>query len=455
MSYGETAALADVSLELRAGEVHALLGENGAGKSTLGDVLGGILVPHSGNVHVSGRIGYVHQHFALPPALSSAECLVLEDPSLRVWTPARLAARFREVEKRVGLDLGSPFDEAARRPVGARQRLEFARALSRDPDLLILDEPTAVLTPPEVEQFMRSVRDTASRGTSVVFITHRLSEVFGFCDRISVLRRGRLVSSRPAAEASVETLAAEFLEEAEAESEPPARRTRRAGAEVLRLAGFGREGLGELSVREGETVAIAGVDGNGQDEVARAVSGRDGAGEFSARLFGRPVRGRDFRRQGTSVIPGDRRREGLVLEFSVEENLRLAEPIPDRNPAAARALIDRFGIFPSEPKARARSLSGGNQQKVVLARELSREPRFVLAVSPTRGLDLASTRMTFRALRASADSGAAILLVTSDLEEARELADSIFVIYRRRLAGPFRPDSSSLEVGRALGGLAP
>jgi general nucleoside transport system ATP-binding protein len=452
VSFGDTAALSNVSLEFRAAEVHALLGENGAGKSTLGNVLGGILAPDSGRVFASGRIGHVHQHFALPPGLTSAECLVLEDSRFQAWTPERLAERFHGIEKEVGLDLGDPTEEAARLPVGSRQRLEFARARSRDPDLLILDEPTAVLAPPEVELFMRSVRDTASRGAAVVFITHRLAEVFGLCDRVSVLRRGRLVSTRLAAETSPEALAAEFLVEAPA----PAPRVRRPGAEVLRLHGLLRAGFGAeapLSVREGEVVAIAGVDGNGQDEVARAVSGREGAGEFLAVLFDRPVTGSRFRRRKTSVIPGDRRREGLVLDFTIEENLRLAEPIPDRNRSAAQSLIDRFAISPPDPRAPVRSLSGGNQQKVVLARELSRGPRFLLAVSPTRGLDLASTRMTLGVLRDAANAGAAILLVTSDLEEARELADSFFVIYRRRLAGPFAPDAPSADVGRAMAGL--
>ncbi len=225
---------------------------------------------------------------------------------------------------------------------------------------------------------------------------------------------------------------------------------------MLRLDGFrdlGSEPQAPLRVREGEIVALAGVDGNGQEEVTRAVAGRGGAAPFSATLFGRPVSARDFRRQKTSVIPGDRRREGLILDFTVEENLRLAEPIPSRDPERSRALIGRFGIEPPAPDAPARSLSGGNQQKVVLARELSREPRFLLAVSPTRGLDLASTRMTRAAIRIAAGSGAAVLLVTSDLDEARELADRMFVLYRGRLEGPFSPDAPSEAVGRAMAGL--
>ncbi|MGH9441266.1 MAG: ABC transporter ATP-binding protein [Thermoanaerobaculia bacterium] len=448
VTFGETAALRDVSLEFRTGEIHALLGENGAGKSTLGNVLGGLLQPDSGRVRVDGRVGHVHQHFALPPGLTSAECLALENEGLRRSSPALLEARFRRIEERVGLDLGDPRAEAASLPVGARQRLEFARARSRDPDLLILDEPTAVLAPPEVEAFMRSVRQTASRGTAVVFITHRLAEVFGFTDRVSVLRRGRLVSSRPASDATPASLAAEFLDGAGAPRAP----ARRPGPEVLRLRGF-RDSPAELSVREGEIIAIAGVDGNGQQEVANAVGGRADAGPFSAELFGATVSASTFRARGASVIPGDRRREGLILDFTIQENLRLAEPIPGRDPAEAARLIERFGIDPPIPDAPVRSLSGGNQQKVVLARELARRPRFLLAVSPTRGLDLASSRMTFETIRDAAASGAAVLLVTSDQEEARELADSFFVIYRRRLTGPFRSDAEPSQVGAAMAGV--
>ena len=415
-------------------------------------MLGGILAPDSGRVRIAGRVGHVHQHFALPPGLTSAECLALEEPGLRFATPARLGDRFREIEARVGLDLGRPDAEAARLPVGARQRLEFARARARNPDLLILDEPTAVLAPPEVDRFMVSVRETAANGAAVVFITHKLAEIFGFCDRVSVLRRGRLVSSRLASEATPASLAAEFLEG----DAPPRSSPRVPGSDVLRLDGFrsfGSDSEVPLVVREGEIVALAGVDGNGQEEATRAVAGREGAAPLSATLFGRPVSAQEFRRQKTSVIPGDRRREGLILDFTVEENLRLAEPIPVREPARSRALIERFGIDPPAPGAPARSLSGGNQQKVVLARELSREPRFLLAVSPTRGLDLASTRLTRGAIRDAAGSGAAVLLVTSDLDEARELADSMFVLYRGLLAGPFRPDEPSAAVGRAMAGL--
>ncbi len=415
-------------------------------------MLGGILVPDSGRVRIAGRVGHVHQHFALPPGLTSAECLALEEPGLRLATPARLGDRFREIEARVGLDLGRPDAEAARLAVGARQRLEFARARASNPDLLILDEPTAVLAPPEVDRFMVSVRETAANGAAVVFITHKLAEIFGFCDRVSVLRRGRLVSSRLASEATPASLAAEFLE---GDAPPAPRRGLRAptcsgstaSEASVRIRRF-RSSFARVRSSRWPAWTATGK----KKRPARSPAAR-------ARLrFPRPSSGgrspaREFRRQKTSVIPGDRRREGLILDFTVEENLRLAEPIPVREPARSRSLIERFGIDPPAPGAPARSLSGGNQQKVVLARELSREPRFLLAVSPTRGLDLASTRMTRGAIRDAAGSGAAVLLVTSDLDEARELADTMFVLYRGRLAGPFRPDEPSAAVGRAMAGL--
>jgi simple sugar transport system ATP-binding protein len=407
-------------------------------------VLGGLLSPDSGRVLSAGRIGHVHQHFALPPGLTSAECLTLEDARLRFVSPGLLAQEFREIGTEVGLDLGDPHAEAARLPVGVRQRLEFARARARHPDLLILDEPTAVLAPPEVGAFMESVRETASRGAAVVFITHRLGEVFGLCDRLSVVRRGKLVSTRPAAETSAAALAAEFLP-----SRPePARASQPTGAEILR-AGPPLD----FAVREHEILGIAGVDGNGQEQIVATILGRRRDGP-SVTLFGRDVSRAGFRKLGASVIPGDRRREGLVLDFTIEENLRLAEPIPDRDPAETRRKIESFGIAPPEPRAPVRSLSGGNQQKVVLARELSRRPRFLLAVSPTRGLDLASTRQTLRLVREAADGGAAALLMSSDLDEIRAACDSFFVIFRGQLAGPFSPDAPAEEVGRAMAGLS-
>jgi simple sugar transport system ATP-binding protein len=351
------------------------------------------------------------------------------------------------------MDLGSPWDEAAALPVGLRQRLEFARALSRDPDLLILDEPTAVLAPPEVESFGGSVRSAAARGTAVVFITHRLPEVFGLADRISLLRKGRVVFTRPARETSPSEIAAEFLGPAEkrAPSEKP-----EPGAEVLaveELSGTGIPGPLSLSIAQREIVAIVGVDGNGQDALTRLVAGLERPSRGKISLGGIDLGGQTLRRAGAGVIPGDRQSEGLILDFSIEENLRLVEPVGAPAPERAAEIVREFAVVAPSVDVKARFLSGGNQQKLVLGRELSRRPKFLLAVQPTRGLDLSATRMTFDALAAARDADAAILLITSDLDEARELGNRLFVLYRGALSGPFDPRASAETLGRGMAGL--
>ena len=447
-----------MSLEFFPGEVHALLGENGAGKSTLANVLDGGIRPASGRVDVPGRVGYVHQHFAIPPGLTAAECLSVEDARFRAISRRRLARRMRAIEESTGIALGDPEAEAAGLPIGARQRLELARALAGGPELLLLDEPTAVLAPSEIEAFTRAVRKSAAAGTAVVFITHKLPEVFAVADRVSLLRRGRLLFTRPARETSADEIAALFLEGVTS----PDRPARQAGAPVLVIAGLAgggapgpspRPGV-TLTVREREIAAIVGVDGNGQDRIVEAVAGLSPLSAGTVTLSGKTVAGGAFRRSGASIVPGDRQREGLILDFSVSENLRLAEPIPRLDAAFARRLVAEHGILAPSIDTAARSLSGGNQQKVVLARELSRAPRFLMAISPTRGLDLAASRATLAALGRAADAGGAVLLVTSDLDEARAVADVLHVLYRGELSGPFSPDTGLDRIGRAMAGLA-
>lgn len=413
--------------------------------------------PDAGRVEVPGRVGHVHQHFAIPPGLTAAECLAIGDARLRPVSRKRLARRFHAVEESTGIALGDPEAEAASLPIGARQRLELARALAAGPDLLLLDEPTAVLAPAEIDAFARAVRQTAASGTAVVFITHKLPEVFAVADRVSLLRRGRVVFTRPAGDTSPGEIAALFLEGAAA----PERAARRPGGPVLVVDALdggapGRAPLSALSitVREREIAAVVGVDGNGQEAIVEAVAGLRTPASGTVTLSGRPVLGGAFRRSGASIVPGDRQREGLILDFSVADNLRLAEPIPAPDEAEARRAIAEHGILASSVRAPARSLSGGNQQKVVLARELSRAPAFLLAISPTRGLDLAASRTTLAALGRAADAGGAVLLVTSDLDEARAVADVLYVLYRGALAGPFPPDTSIDRIGRAMAGLA-
>ncbi|HET9794939.1 MAG TPA: ATP-binding cassette domain-containing protein [Thermoanaerobaculia bacterium] len=459
MRFGATTALSEVSIDFRPGEIHAVLGENGAGKSTLANVLDGRIVPDSGEVSVPGTVGHVHQHFAIPPGLTAAECLAVEDSGFRPLAPRPLARRFRRIEEETGIALGNPGAEAARLPVGARQRLELARALFRRPDLLLLDEPTAVLAPAEIAAFAESVRGAARRGAAVVFITHKLPEAFAISDRITLLRRGRCVFTKARESTSPEEIARLFLEGAE-----PSPRTRREpGPPVLVVEGVsttssaGATALDDLSlvVREGEIAAVVGVDGNGQDELAEVVAGLRDPASGSVRVGGEAVGRGGFRRSGASVVPGDRQREGLILDFSIADNLRLAEPIPDADEDAAERAVAATHIVASSSRQRARALSGGNQQKTILARELGREPAFLLAVSPTRGLDLAASRATLAALSAAAARGGSVLLVTSDLDDARSVADTIRVLYRGRLSAALPADTPLESIGRAMIGLPP
>ncbi len=450
-----------MTLELAPGEIHALLGENGAGKTTLANVLAGRRAPDTGARLAGGRIGFVHQHFAIPPGLTSAECLCLEEARLRWLSRRELHRRFREIASSSGLDLGDPDAPAAELSVGERQRLELARAAWRQPDLLILDEPTAVLAPPEIDAFADYVRGIARRGAAVLFITHKLPEVFLLASRVTLLRRGRLVWTRPRKECFPEEVAAEFLEGA-APGPSPVRASPPEGEAVLVLRDLSARGdRGELAlaglsleVRAGEIVAIVGVDGNGQSELAECLAGVRCPAGGDLLLGGRRLGEVSFRSTGSSVVPEDRQREGLIPEFSVEENLRLAEPIRDIPPLEAEGLIRRFAIAAPDRRTPVSRLSGGNRQKVVLARELSRSPSFLLAVSPTRGLDLPSTRMTRSALRDAAGRGAAILLVTPDLEEAREVAGRVHVLYRGRLSPAFLPGAPPAAIGRAMAGIA-
>jgi simple sugar transport system ATP-binding protein len=457
--FGGTTALADVSIDFLPGEIHALLGENGAGKTTIANVLDGKVAPDAGTVDVGGTVGYVHQHFAIPPGLTAAECLAVEDRGLRPLSPRTLATRFREIERQTGIPLGEPGREASRLPVGARQRLELARALARRPDLLLLDEPTAVLAPAEIGAFHDAARGAAARGAAVVFITHKLPEVFAAADRVTLLRRGRRIFTKPARDTSAEEIAAIFLEGAEIPPRPP----KEPGAPVLVVEGASTrpsDGGGgsaldgvSLVVREREVAAVVGVDGNGQDELVAIVTGLRAPVSGAVRLAGEPVGRGGFRRNGGGVVPADRQREGLILDFSIADNLRLAEPIPPADPARAAAAIADRRIVARSAGETARTLSGGNQQKVVLARELARAPRFLLAVSPTRGLDLAASLATLAAISDAASRGGAVLLVTSDLDDARAVADSIRVLYRGRLSPAFPADAALERIGRAMAGV--
>jgi general nucleoside transport system ATP-binding protein len=478
----------DVDFDLRQGEVHALLGENGAGKSTLMNVLYGLYHPDEGEIVINGKhaelgtpkaaiengIGMVHQHFMLIPVMTVAENIVLatEPTHNGVMLDYRTAEkRVREISTRFGLAV-DPRALVHDITVGQQQRVEILKALYRGADILILDEPTAVLTPQEAQELFAIIRSLTEQGKSIIFISHKLNEVTEIADRITVLRRGKKVETLPAAGATEEGLARlmvgrEVLLRVEKGAPQP-------GAPLLTVEGLVVEDDREIEqvrgvsfeVRAGEIVGIAGVDGNGQTELIDAITGlrRPKAGRVV--VDGVDVTNANARHSldaGLGHIPEDRQRRGLVLDFSLAENLALHDYdhppssrfgwlYPKRLVAKAAKLIREFDVRGGGPQTRAGGLSGGNQQKVILAREIDRNPKVLIAAQPTRGLDVGAIEFVHRRLVAERDEGRAVLLVSLELEEILSLADRILVIFEGRIVGEFPPGVSEEELGVAMTG---
>jgi simple sugar transport system ATP-binding protein len=486
--FGALVANDRIDLDLRRGEIHALLGENGAGKSTLMNQLYGLLRPDEGEILIGGRpvhmrssadairlgIGMVHQHFMLIPVMTIAENIVLGDePQHRgMLDMAAAEKRVREISGRYGLAV-DPHALVADVGVGTQQRAEILKALYRNAKVLILDEPTAVLTPHEVTELLAVLRELRARGTSIIIITHKLDEVMQIADRISVLRRGAKVSTIDAAGATERGLA-ELMVGRPVLSEVE-RGTAHPGDTVLAIDDLhvldDRDietvrGL-SLSVRAGEIVGIAGVDGNGQTELAEAVAGMRRVASGSIKLMDRDVTDaspREAAEAGIGHIPQDRQRYGLVLDFSLAENGALhdyqREPMsrhgwlqPRAMIARVKSLIERFDVRGASPLAPARSLSGGNQQKLVLAREIDLKPALLLAAQPTRGLDVGAIEFIHRQLIAQRDAGGAVLLISFELDEIFGLSDRILVMFEGRVALETRPDQTNeSELGLAMTG---
>jgi simple sugar transport system ATP-binding protein len=486
--FGSIVANDGVDFDLRRGEVHALLGENGAGKSTLMNVLYGLYRPEEGDILLRGErvtissprdaldlgIGMVHQHFMLVPVMTVAENIVLAREPRRAGVLFDLAAaeeRVRELSKRFGL-LVDPKARIEDISVSQQQRVEILKALYGDADVLILDEPTAVLTPQEAEELFQVIRSLTAEGKAVIFITHKLQEVLDIADRITVLRLGKKVATLPRAGATERELARLMVGRdvlLEVEKSPAV-----VGPPLLiveDLVVLDERGLAavhgiSLTVRAGEIVGIAGVDGNGQSELVEALTGlrrpRSGRIVFADRdLTGASPRA--FLDAGIGHIPEDRQRQGLILRFNLAENLGLREY--RRPPASffgwlrprvlvsrARALLAEFDIRGGTPLTPASSLSGGNQQKVVVAREVSRDPRLLVASQPTRGLDVGATEFVHRRLVHERDEGRALLLVSFTLEEILSLSDRILVLYEGKIVGEFPPTTSKEALGIAMTG---
>jgi simple sugar transport system ATP-binding protein len=479
-----------VSIEVDRGEILALLGENGAGKSTLMNVLSGLYRPDEGEIVVDEQvltfhdpaeaiaagIGMVHQHFMLVPIFSVTDSVTLGSEvtrgPLRILDQAAARARIVELSERHGLDV-NPDAIIEDLPVGVRQRVEILKALYRNSDILVLDEPSAVLTPQETEELFEIIRGLAKAGTAVIFISHKLNEVLEIADRITVLRLGKVVGTVHPSETSRAQLA-EMMVGRQVQLTVERRDAAR-GDTVLAVEGLQvRNDRGEIAVRglalevhAGEIVAVAGVQGNGQTELVEAITGMREIDEGTITVSGVPLPHdpRGISDLGVAHIPEDRLRDGLVRGFSVAENYVLDQyhraPYSsgirfhrDAVAAAATQAVKDFDVRTPSIETDVGSLSGGNQQKVIVAREFSRPVKLVVAAQPTRGLDVGSIEYIHRRIVEQRDAGVAILIVSTELDEVLALGDRVAVMYDGEIVGVLPAAEATRErVGLLMGGV--
>lgn len=490
-------AIDHVSIDFHAGEIHAVLGENGAGKSTLMHLLSGLYRPDAGSILLDGLpqvfssarvalaagIAMVHQHFMLVPTLTVAENILLALPGRTHERVRRqqLAQHITTLAQQYGVEISDPHALVSSLPVGSQQRVEILKALATNARVLILDEPTAVLTPNEVKKLFASLHKLKQDGYLILLITHKIPEVLTISDRLSVLRKGQLITTRKTSLCSAADLAQLMVEEANPGRILSAPSTPHVAADqaekpiplvtlqdVSMSALSGRQALQRISFKlsSGEIVGIAGVDGNGQTELAELLIGLRAPSEGTLRLKEQIKENPTpafFRAAGVSIIPQDRRREGLALQFSIAENLLLNTAVlsqlepgvklhRDRMRRFAENSIARFSISPPNPDQPVATLSGGNQQRVVIARELSVSPQIIIAVNPSRGLDIGATHYVHHQLKERKKNGAGIVLISTDLDEILSLSDRVYVLYQGQLLGPVNPHTSQEQLGRLLGG---
>lgn len=485
--FGALVANDSINLKVNNSEILAILGENGAGKSTLMNIVYGLLPADSGEILIDGKkveinspadalavgIGMVHQHFMLVPVFTVAENIVLghEQSQRGVLTLTDAKTKIKKISDEFKFEI-DPDALIENLPVGVQQRVEIIRALMYDAKVLILDEPTAVLTPQETDELLNMIRALKSKGTSIIFITHKLREVKAVADQITVIRRGKVVGSvNPST--SQEELASLMVGRAVDLEVDKANGS--LGATVLKIDdlniydGSGRAIVSNLSfdIKSGEILAIAGVQGNGQSEIARSIMNLEAHVTGSIMVDGTEILGNTVHesiKSGIAFIPESRELDGLIGSFSIAENLILnshdIEPFAKLGQLSKGAIVDNatervkeFDIRTQSIEDSASSLSGGNKQKVVLARELSRDVKIVVASQPTRGLDVGSIEFVHERLLAERASGRAILLISTELDEVIALADRIAVIYRGEILGIVEPSVSREKLGLMMAGV--
>ena len=483
----------DVDFVVERGSIHALVGENGAGKTTLMNVLYGLYRPTKGTIRVNGErltfddpgdamdagIGMIHQHFMLVDTMTVAENVVLGDEPTK-WgglVADRSAAieKTRELAERYGFEL-DPTAKIEDVSVGEQQRVEILKTLYRGAEILILDEPTAVLTPQEVESLFDVLEELIAEGKTIIFITHKLGEALRAADEISVLRDGKLVGTVPAAEATREELARMMVgRDVLLDVEKPPAEQGETVLEVGDLVVVDERGIravqeANFTVREGEIFGIAGVDGNGQSELVEAITGLRDVEDGTIRFGGTDITAshrRDRIRSGMAYISEDRQKRSLVMEYSLRKNGVLGcQRLPEfsdgwlidwnRTDEYVDRVIDEYDVRPPDPAASAYSLSGGNQQKFIVGREFERNPSLVIAAQPTRGVDIGSIEFIHNRILTFRAENKAVLLVSSKLEEVRRLSDRLGVMYDGKIVGVVDPDEATEEeIGLLMAGERP
>jgi len=480
----------DITLQVKQGEIHALLGENGAGKSTLMSILFGLYQPDGGEIRIRGKqveisnpnvandlgIGMVHQHFKLVHNFTITENIILGiEPKRGLVVDKKAAsAKIRELSEKYGLNV-DPDAKIEDVSVGMQQRVEILKMLYRNADVLIFDEPTSVLTPQEIQELMKIMRNLIAEGKSIILITHKLKEIKAIADRCTVIRRGRLIGTVDVAETS-EARMAEMMVGREVNFQV-VKAPAKPGKVVLAVENLSvlnnRKILGlkdfSLEVRAGEIVGVAGVDGNGQVELVEAITGMRRAESGKIMLNGKDITEASVRsriKAGIAHIPEDRHKHGLILDYSMEDNIALK--VYDEPPYSSRGLLNRneirryaqtvieeFDVRSGQGAISvARSLSGGNQQKAIVGRELTQNPELLIAVQPTRGLDVGAIEYIHKRLVEQRDKGKAVLLVSLELDEILSVSDRIAVINNGELVGIVQADETNEnEIGLMMAGV--